>query len=137
MKMNLRNAFEIVAVLWLSTMLVAGQQALTTQADAPAIAAAGNVTPASTVASPPSVDRAALKIFFTGRLLGYYRLPQWQHADFETVCPDADSDNKVWRESLSLKDDDTAQTPALQFLDFLNQEKKNKDGVVISEPREK
>lgn len=72
--MNLRNAF----LLWFTIVLACAMS--------PAQETASAVSSAS---APPSAPRSApedLKIYFTGHLLGYYRLPEWQSADFETDC---------------------------------------------------
>jgi hypothetical protein len=80
---SLRIALNTVLVLFFLVTLVAGQQLISAHFPAPI------TTP--TTAFPSLAENgnesAQLKIFFTGRLLGYYRLPEWQSADFETLCP--------------------------------------------------
>ncbi len=72
--MKLRNAWSILFILRLALALAAGQNVASS-------------------ASPVVVDNAIepkpahLKISFTGHLLGYYRLPEWQTADFQPNCP--------------------------------------------------
>lgn len=102
--MNLRNTFAIVLVLWLRLTLATGQEPLS----APVGTA---FAPASNPAAGPSAasgqgDPADLTIFFTGRLLGYYRLPEWQNADFEAKCPD--------RQAYTVLDEEAESDPSLR-----------------------
>jgi hypothetical protein len=69
--MNFRTAFFTLFALGLFLTPTAGEE--------PAPVAG------SSAASSAS-DPISLKIFFTGHLLGYYRLPEWQSADFEADC---------------------------------------------------
>jgi hypothetical protein len=93
--MNLRNAFAIVAVLWLSLTLAAGQQALTET----------SLRGAETAAAPPD-----LHILFTGYLLGYYRVPDVQPTDFLDKCTNpqqipSPAADRLLKELASQKDD--------------------------------
>jgi hypothetical protein len=102
--MKLRNASFLLLVLGLSWMPAGGQET-------------------GGAASTPDSDaqgRFDFKVFFTGHLLGYYRLPEWQSADFQKKCPspqpytpaDATAEsNPAKREELS-----AAKTPADAFL---------------------
>ena len=76
--MNLRYAL-VVVFIGLPLTLAAGQQTMVPPGDSPA-----QVSGAGAVGSPDFGDGkpGALKIFFTGFLLGYYRLPQSQSSDF-------------------------------------------------------
>jgi hypothetical protein len=126
--MNLRYAL-VVVFIGLPLTLAAGQQTMVPPGDSPA-----QVSGAGAVGSPDFGDGkpGALKIFFTGFLLGYYRLPQWQSADFEPDCPSPENDNQAWKRDLRLQDTDP-DSPAKQFADLLKSGEK--DGVQVSEPR--
>jgi len=69
----------MLLVLGLSLPVAAGQQGEPVAAQSPAM---GRDNPAPQSAGGAATP-ANLKIFFTGYLLGYYRLPQWQNDDFE------------------------------------------------------
>jgi len=71
--MNLRNALYTLLVLGLSLTVATGQQG-PTEISSP---------DAQTATAPPD-----LRIRFTGYLLGYYRVPDLQSADFLEHCPD-------------------------------------------------
>jgi 5'-nucleotidase-like protein len=85
--MNLRNALLVVLVFTLSLQLRSLAQ-----------------TSGAAVATTKTGD---LNVSFTGRLLGYYRLPEWQTADFQPDCPDPD------RQSYTQKDVDAESNPDL------------------------
>jgi hypothetical protein len=106
-----------------------GQQATVSTADSQGqvAEAAADVSPSNGEGKPGTV-----KVFFTGFLLGYYRLPQWQSADFEPECPSPDAENETWRSDLRLQSTDP-DSPAKQFIDLLKSGKK--DGAKVSEPR--
>jgi hypothetical protein len=126
--MNLRNALCTLLLLGLSLTLAAGQRTRLAT-DSPA-----QVSRAGAVASPDlgNGKPGSLKVFFTGFLLGYYRLPQWQSADFEPTCPRPEEDNRSWKRDLKLGDTDP-DSPAKQFIDLLNTG--TKDGIQVAQPR--
>ena len=80
---SLRNLVRVFSVLLFAATLAGGQQIASARFTAP--------DTTSTTAVPSLAaegdESAPLKISFTGHLLGYYRLPEWQSADFETSCP--------------------------------------------------
>jgi len=103
--MNLRNAFVIVAVSFVSMALAKGQQA-----SVPSVGPEIPTYNSDNVPLGSGQNRGGLSVHFTGHLLGYYRWPEWQHDDFEPACPDApkpDGDGKY---------DTPAKNPAEQFL---------------------
>ncbi len=51
------------------------------------MSAAAQEQSATVAGASPGVSLPPVEISFTGHLLGYYRLPEWQSADFETDCP--------------------------------------------------
>jgi len=112
--MKLRNALCALLVAASLSALAVSQQKEVALASAPS--SARDLSPSS-----PSTP-ADLKILFTGYLLGYYRLPQWQTTDFQLTCPeDYEKDNADWRKELGLKPTDKPglNTPAYQFLHLL------------------
>jgi 5'-nucleotidase, C-terminal domain len=143
MKMNLRNALCTLLVLGLSVTLAAGQQGEPVAADSSAKGRDNTASHPAQVAAHP----ANLKIFFTGYLLGYYRLPQWQDDDFEDSvfgkggvpdhesCPDVEQDNKKWKAELNLSSTGSTATPAWHLMDALQNGVKDEHGTLIEEPK--
>ena len=80
---SLRFALNAVLLLLLVVNLAGGQQLISAPPTAPMTT---SITPVPSLATSGN-ESAQLKISFTGLLLGYYRLPEWQSADFETSCP--------------------------------------------------
>jgi hypothetical protein len=118
--MNLRNAFLTLVVYSFSLMLAAGQQS-----------PAGLNPPVvleSTISAPPVQNEerpASTKIFFTGHLLGYYRLPQWQSDDFEKDVIDPLHPENNHKSCPSAE----PNTPADEFIKQLGA--KNKGDVLV------
>jgi hypothetical protein len=143
---NFRTAFFVLVVLGPFVILATGQQTQTAAADTSATRR--DITaPKSQGAATP----ANLKIFFTGYLLGYYRLPQWQNDDFEDNvikdgvieregCPSDTDDNQKWSGELNLPvasrpATSSPATPALQMIETLRSGIKAKDGTVLQAPK--
>jgi hypothetical protein len=130
MKMNLRNAL-VVFFVGLFFTLAAGQETTVPPTSSPDKVSENT---ADEVSSDSGDGKSgAVTVFFTGFLLGYYRLPQWQSADFEPACPNADDDNRDWRARFKLQDTEP-NSLAKQFTDLLNSG--TRDGIQFLEPRQ-
>jgi hypothetical protein len=145
--MNLRNALCMLLVLGLSVHLAAGQKGEPAAAQS---LATGQDNPAPQHTEGATAP-ANLKIFFTGYLLGYYRLPQWQNDDFEDNvirdgkveregCPSEVADNQKWSDELNLPVADrpatsSPATPARQLMETLQSGIRADDGTVLQEPK--